>query len=260
MPWLTTEGASHQIIDGETVVGSSQDAGWQLSGRGLAARHFIVGRSDLRVTVRSCGVDNIIAINGVQSGAQPHVLRDGDVIDAGAARFLFSSERAAAYPSVSVGPAHLVDARGQTAYDLGAPAVGIGRDRLNQIVVRDPTASRFHAEIRREAGGYVLHPHGSSGTTVNGRRLGSPIRLSDGDRIEIANMEFRFVTGAVPPGTLPAEPAPDDESGRRRTVEEIPPAEIPSARSTHAKWLLRLGMLVLIIAALALVLAVRSKG
>jgi predicted component of type VI protein secretion system len=257
MPWLTTEGASHQIAEGETVVGSGADAGWRLPRHDLAPRHFIIDRKGARISIRTCGVDNVIAINGAQSGTSAHDLKDGDVLDAGSARFHYTSERSGSYAAASVGPAHLVETRGGAAYDLTTPSVGIGRDRQNAIVVRDATASRFHAEIRREAGGYVLHPHGSSGTAVNGHRIGSPTRLRDGDRIEIANMEYSFVPGSVPPGTRSAEPAPDDESGRRPTVEESEPAEVSSERANRGKWLLRIGILALIALISAIVLVTR---
>jgi len=242
MPWLTTEGASHQIAEGETVVGSGAQSGWRLAGHHLAAKHFVIERSGSRVAVRPCGVDNVIAINGAQSAATARELRDGDVIEAGSARFLYSSEKSGSYPSVKVGPAHLVETRAGIAHDLALASAGIGRDRQNAIVVRDPTASRFHAEIRREAGGYVLHPHGSSGTLLNGRRIGSPERLSDGDRIEIANIELRFVAAAVPAGARTAEPATDDEASHRPTVEQPDVSEIPSeseqrARSTKWIWI-----------------------
>lgn len=242
MPWLTTEGASHQIAEGETVVGSGAQAGWRLPHHELAARHFIIARAGPRIFVRPCGVDNVIAINGAQSGAHPRDLKDGDVIDAGSARFLFSSERSGSYPAVSVTPAHLLETRGGVAHDLALASAGIGRDRQNAVVVRDPTASRFHAEIRREAGGYVLHPHGSSGTLLNGRRMGSPERLSDGDRIEIANVELRFVAAPLPAGARTADPAVDDETSQRPTVEQPDVSEIPSeseqrARSTKWIWI-----------------------
>src|SRR3954469_9828785 len=125
MPWLTTEGASHQIAEGETVVGSAADAGWRLPAHDLAARHFVIERRDSRISVRACGVDNVIAINGAQSTMSGHELKDGDVIDAGSARFLYSGERSGSYPAVSVGPAHLVETREGAAYALGAPSVGI---------------------------------------------------------------------------------------------------------------------------------------
>src|SRR5215216_5522825 len=195
MPWLTTEGASHQLPEGETIVGSGAHAGWRLPGHDLAARHFVIERRGSRVTIRPCGVVNIIAVSGAQSSANTRELKDGDTIDAGSARFVYSSERSGSYPAVAVGPAHLVEVRSGVVHDLAASAVGIGRDRSNAVVVRDPTASRFHAEIRREAGGYVLRPRGSSGTALNGKRIGSPERLRDGDRIEIANVDFRFAAG-----------------------------------------------------------------
>lgn len=238
MPWLTTEGASHQIAEGETIVGSGPNAGWRLASHDLAARHFVLHREGLRVTVRPCGVDGIVAVNGSQAAAAPVALRDGDTIDAGSARFLFSSERSGSYPAQPVPPAHLVETRAHVAHALATTSVGIGRDRLNTIVVRDPTASRFHAEIRREAGGYVLHPHGSSGTLLNSRRIGSPERLRDGDRIEIANVELRFVSGPVPDGATTAQRVADDESGHRPTVIQTAVMEIPAEdRTPTARWI-----------------------
>jgi predicted component of type VI protein secretion system len=246
MPWLTTEGSSHQIPEGETVVGSGTNTGWQLQSHDLAARHFIIERAGTRVTIRPCGVDAVVAVNGAQCGAQPMALKDGDTIEAGSVRFLYSDERSGSYAAIAVQPAHLVEVRHGISYDLDSASIGIGRDRVNAIVVRDPTASRFHAEIRREAGGYVLHPHGSSGTALNGRRLGAPERLSDGDRVEIANVEFRFVAGAMPAGAKTAEPAADDEptreSSHRPTVIQTAVMEIPSepeqrARSTKWIWI-----------------------
>ena len=243
MPWLTTEGASHQIAEGDTVVGSGPEATWRLGSLDLAARHFRLTREGARVTLQPCGVDSIIAINGKQSGSQGIVLRDGDTVDAGCARFLFTAERSGAYQGLSISPAHLIETRTGIAHALTTASAGIGRDRMNSVIVRDPTASRFHAEIRREAGGYVLHPHGSSGTLVNGLHAGTPQRLDDGDRIEIANTELRFVLGPVPSGAPTADPVPDDETGHRPTVMGVPAMEIPSeASSGRPKWLLWLGI------------------
>lgn len=238
MPWLTTEGASHQIADGETVVGSGSNAGWRLVSRDLAPRHFVVERQAGKVTIRPCGIDSIIAVNGVQSASSAVELRDGDTIDAGGARFVFSAERSGSYPALMVDPAYLSETRAGIVHALSTTSVGIGRDRLNAVVVRDPTASRFHAEIRREAGGYVLHPHGSSGTLVNGRRVGSPARLRDGDRIEIGNVELKFVNGPVPAGARTAEPVADDESAHRPTVVDAAAMEIPAEEPQRStKWI-----------------------
>src|SRR4051812_1665807 len=121
MPWLTTEGASHEIAEGETVVGSGAHATWRLSSGELAARHFTIERKGSRVTIRPCGVDAVVAINGMQSGAHAIDLRDGDTVDAGSARFLYSSERSGSYPAMAVAPAHLVETRSGIAHGLGTP-------------------------------------------------------------------------------------------------------------------------------------------
>lgn len=256
MPWLTTEGASREIGEGEITVGSGDQADWRLESGDLALRHFVVRRTGGVTTVRPCGLDDVIALNGVQAGANPIELHDGDTIDAGSARFLYSAERSGAYPAVAVDPAHLMDVRGGIVYPLETTSVGIGRDRLNAVVVRDPTASRFHAEVRREAGGYVLHPFGSSGTLVNGRRVGSPSRLEDGDRIEVANTELRFVLGAVPPGARgPDHAAGNDESSQRRTIVQAAAVEIPpEEKGSSSIWL---WIAAAVVVALTVYLAVR---
>ena len=101
MPWLTTEGASHQIAEGETIVGSGAQSGWRLPRHDLGARHFVIDRRGPRVTIRPCGVDNEMAVNGAQSAAQARELNDGDVIDAGSARFLYSKEQAGSSPAAA---------------------------------------------------------------------------------------------------------------------------------------------------------------
>jgi len=256
MPWLTTDGASREIEEGETTVGSGEQADWRLESSDLALRHFVVKRTGAVTTVRPCGLDDVVALNGVQAGANPVELHDGDTIDAGSARFLYSGERSGAYPAAPVSPAHLMDVRGGIAYPLEGTSVGIGRDRLNAVVVRDPTASRFHAEVRREAGGYVLHPFGSSGTLVNSRRVGSPSRLENGDRIEVANTELRFVLGPVPPGARgPDHAAGNDESSQRRTIVQAAAVEIP--REEKGPWPIWLWVAAVVVIALTVYLAVR---
>jgi pSer/pThr/pTyr-binding forkhead associated (FHA) protein len=91
--------------------------------------------------------------------------------------------------------AWLVDERWAKAYPLG-DEVTIGRGSVNTIILRDPAVSRMHAEIKRESGNYVLHAHGSSGTKVNGIRVGDTYDLREGDVVEIAFSTLRFTTRA----------------------------------------------------------------
>ncbi len=60
----------------------------------------------------------------------------------------------------------------------------IGRHGDNDLVLRDSRASRHHAEIVNEDGGYAIQDLGSSyGLFINGQRVPRH-RLRDGDRIE----------------------------------------------------------------------------
>ncbi|MEU8195530.1 FHA domain-containing protein [Microbispora amethystogenes] len=70
--------------------------------------------------------------------------------------------------------------------------ITFGRRGDNSVVITSERASRFHAEVRREAEGYVLQDRGSSnGTLVNGRRVTTHV-LRPGDTIAIGGETFRF--------------------------------------------------------------------
>jgi predicted component of type VI protein secretion system len=236
MPWISTEGAARQIDDGETTVGSGPHAGWRLLAYDLAPKHFVIAKQGDKVSVRAATVESVVAVNGRQIGTSPLQLNAGDMIDAGSTRFAFSKERTSGVSAIAIGPAHIVETRSGVVYPLSGSSVGIGRDRTNGILVRDPTASRFHAELRREAGGWVLHPRGSSGTSVNGRRVGTPERLQDGDKIEIAHLEMRYVSGPAPvDAPRPSEPSADDQDrGHRRTMIQSTVMEIPKEESRRS--------------------------
>lgn len=267
VPWLSRGDLSIELNDGETVVGSGEHATWTVRDGGLAPRHIAIEVHRGAASVRPFGPDAIVTLNGRQVAGESARLRDGDVVAAGRVAFLFSAERPAsrATPSAGVAPqtdAYLVDARTGAAYPLGAPSTGIGRDRANAIVVTDATASRFHAEVRCEAGGWVLHPMGSSGTHVNGRRTGTPCLLEDGDEIEVAYTTLRFKRGAPPHGAdAPRRPAPTAEeldAARRPTIEvseddidgAAPPApSMTDAPPTRARWPLWLAVAIAMLAA-----------
>jgi len=89
-----------------------------------------------------------------------------------------------------VGVARLLILRGdnvQRAIELTARGLTIGRGQQNDVVLedRDRTISRFHAEVRPEAGGYVLVDLNSqNGTWVEADRVervelrpGRPVRI-----------------------------------------------------------------------------------
>jgi predicted component of type VI protein secretion system len=114
--------------------------------------------------------------------------------------------------------AFLVDDRAKIAHPLAPPSTSIGRDASNEIVIRDPSASRFHAEVKQEAGTFVLHSIGATGTLLNAKPLSEPQTLTEGDSVEIAYVRLRF-THSIGAGITPAPPHAEDndEFSRKRT-------------------------------------------
>jgi adenylate cyclase len=92
----------------------------------------------------------------------------------------------------------------------------IGRAALNTIVLDSPKVSRLHSIIDlEETGAFWLIDLGSSnGTLLNGRRIHEPVRLHDGDEINIAGKMFVF---HQPQGKASAEL----KAGVLQTVQEV---------------------------------------
>ena len=63
MPWLATEGAAHQLADGETLVGSGPHAAWRLVSHDLAPKHFIVTMRGERATLRLRSIEPTFTVN-----------------------------------------------------------------------------------------------------------------------------------------------------------------------------------------------------
>ena len=223
MTWLAIGTTTHELREGDVTVGSGFDAQLRVTSVDLAPAHFVVSVHGSDATLKPASRDAVVAVNGEQVNQASRPLVDGDVILAGTGRFLFSHAVPGAFASrdSSAGLGYLVDDNAGVAHALGASTL-IGRAASNAIVVRDPTASRFHADVRREAGGFVLRSIGASGTKVNRQPMKSPTLLAEGDRIEIAFSMLRFTT-LTPPGDIVAAPppshsVPNDAAGRRPTL------------------------------------------
>jgi pSer/pThr/pTyr-binding forkhead associated (FHA) protein len=222
MPWLALGTTVRELPEGETVVGSGADADWRVSSTDLNPRHFVVRVSAGTMVVIDPGAhDNVVAMNGRQLVA-PTQLQDGSTIFAGSGVFAFTlNPPGARVESEPSEPGFLVNDADRVAYTLSSRSTTIGRDASNVIVLRDPTASRFHAEVRREAGGFALRSIGAMGAVLNGVDMERPTLLEEGDVAEIAFAELRF-THSAPSGGVrlaSAETIRADESSRRPTLE-----------------------------------------
>lgn len=88
----------------------------------------------------------------------------------------------------------LVVKRGPDAgvgYAVTQSLTTIGRHRDCDIVLDDGTVSRYHAELRRDQGRYVITDAGSLNGTYLNRRPVDYAELADGDELWIG--KFRFV-------------------------------------------------------------------
>jgi len=122
------------------------------------------------------------------------------------------------------GGSYLVHEIERRAYPLNDEAFQIGRDATSGIIIREPSVSRNHAEVKREGTDYVLTSTGATGTKLNGSPVTAPQKLTDGDRIEIGSAEISFREGRLPLGVSVIDPVTGmshdaDAMTRRSTIQ-----------------------------------------
>ncbi|MEP7066428.1 MAG: FHA domain-containing protein [Gemmatimonadota bacterium] len=226
MPFLELEGKpdlenNPRELVGEVVVGSGSQATWRLSGSDLAARHFRIAANNGTAQVVPASPQNVVVLNGEQVPTDGAALNTGDVVAAGQARFVFLTDLKAKRPRpvTEMPEAHLIDVTNKKGYTLRRRVVQIGREIGCSIVLKDPTVSRFHADVRAEGGQFVLYAMGSSGTKVNGEPAVVPRLLREGDQISMGDTTFTFSALAMPPGIRPVqfEDHEDDAFSRKNT-------------------------------------------
>ncbi len=99
-------------------------------------------------------------------------------------------------PVAAQQPACLILYSGEDAgkrFLLDSQVLTIGRSPECTIWVDHPGISRCHAELLRDADGYLLRDLASSnGTHLNGQRLELPTRLHDGDLIRLGKVALKY--------------------------------------------------------------------
>ncbi len=85
----------------------------------------------------------------------------------------------------------------QEFYDLKDETT-IGRAKDNIIQILDKYISSQHSKIIKDEGEYFLEDRGSvNGTYLNSTRIEDVVKLKNGDRIGLGQIEFLFVKEAV---------------------------------------------------------------
>lgn len=99
----------------------------------------------------------------------------------------------------------------------------IGREPINDVVFPDPEVSRRHARIVAQNNNYYIEDLGSTnGTFVNGRRISSVTRLSNGDIIDLGeSIRLTFILEQILDTTEPT--APVEVNGTTANQDYSPP-------------------------------------
>ena len=94
-------------------------------------------------------------------------------------------------------------------WPLAKVVTTIGRAEDNDIVVDDRWVSRYHAQLRRDEGRYVVVDQDSkNGTLVNGQRIAGPVALADGDQVQVTPLIKLTFVGYGSTAPLPTEARP----------------------------------------------------
>ena len=111
--------------------------------------------------------------------------------------------------------------QGQRFY-LNLPLVRIGRDRENDICIRDSEVSRRHAQILLRAGQFFLQDLGSAnGSIVNQERVAEKA-LSHGDHIQLGRTLLLFTSKVSRPvaGAIPEVTLTSSKSGKTSQIDD----------------------------------------
>ncbi len=193
----------HAFEEGEVTIGRSDDCTVSLKSGSVSRKHarFFVhlGRAYVEDLRSANGVVvNGARINGVHALAGPTVVVIGDHV----VKFEPVTEAPAAIrpeptPEVSAPQWRPTLVRLESARDERFPLIGaaarIGRSSKSDIQIVDASISRMHAEIRIEADSVILVDLSSAnGSLVNGQRVGQPVRLTEGDIVQLGDISLLF--------------------------------------------------------------------
>lgn len=144
----------------------------------LPSRPHIQLRTDERLSLGACGIE----ANLVNAPAPPAVVRRSG-----------PPPRPAEVPApAEVLPQAFVDIGGRRL-PIGPTGSVVGRSAEADIVIAAHEVSRRHAQILPDQDGWILTDlNSTNGVRLNGRPLGVPTRLADGDVIEVGSVELIF--------------------------------------------------------------------
>jgi hypothetical protein len=148
--------------------------------------------------------ENSISPHGVHVDARWMPKEMGDGIDVTSTREMETDQEKTETEARSAPPGRpFLILEGHRHVNLLLPVLSIGRALDNHIILEDTRVSRYHAQLRRRYGHYVLYDLGSSGgTQINGYPVEECV-LHSGDVICFAGVQVIYGEDPPTPFSLP---------------------------------------------------------
>jgi len=161
--------------------------------------------------------EDSIPPHGVHIDARWMSAKMGDGVDVTSTREMETDKEKAEAETATAPPGRpFLILQGHRHVELLLPVVSIGRALDNHIILEDPRVSRYHAQLRRRYGHYVLYDLGSSGgTQINDYPVEECV-LHSGDVICFAGIQVIY--GEDPPTPFPL-PHSDDTPPLAQEIE-----------------------------------------
>lgn len=177
----------------ELTVGRDPKCHVPLDDQRVSRRHARIYRGEKGHYIEDLGSANGVMLDG-RLIRSPSLLQVGTKLEIGDFVLTVVPEGAAA--GVEKANAQLRGLAGpykNKEFDIGGTRVSVGRVEGNQIIVDDPSVSRHHARLQKDAGKYTLVDLGSSnGSFINDRPVTQQI-LKAGDKVTFGSVSFRFI-------------------------------------------------------------------
>jgi hypothetical protein len=151
-----------------------------------------------RTSVASVGLMAFFALSGIAfvvARRRPKdAARDSIAFNAprGSSKHKASNRSEKSKPKPMQALAILQDISDGKEYPITSPLSNIGRATTNEIVMEDPTLSRFHAVLEQQGfGAFLIENRSGNGTLVNHQKI-EKSALVDGDLVTMGSTTLRF--------------------------------------------------------------------
>ena len=183
----------------ETSLGRAKNSDIQLASNIASRSHAVISRRKKGWFITDTGSRAGTFVNGEKISEATRIYHD-DVISIGGVDYVFIAPHAGKGDNNSAlkqanKQVHGCIINGATGfeYPIQDGRINIGRSEGNDIVIDDPSVSRFHASVRYTDEGWVVTDRNSAtGVGVNGYRVHESEPIADGDRIMINTHTFIF--------------------------------------------------------------------